>query len=284
MGLGGETRPALRQPAHSPCGHLWELTRNVAISFSTHAADSVDLFCIVQSFRMCSIWLHTCWTHGELCGTLIRAVKKGSKATTRSLQQALSDVPFVLADDGCFVMPRHLCFDLGADLGPRARAVPSYLEVARPLLMLLGATQGWCTLKQPFHDPTEWRLVSFQEPRPLTTSRVGPRGRKSSAPTPQRPQVRFWMVECHAGCRPRQRDRTSALSCLLYSVIGHPRRGDTNQKRVEYPCLDLDRCMFSGSLESFMRTEFGKVLIAWPSYISHLRFPAEVRLQLHRPR
>ena len=43
------------------------------------------------------------------------------------------------------VKARHLCLDLegGGDLGPTARAVPPYLEGARPLLVLLGTPSAF---------------------------------------------------------------------------------------------------------------------------------------------
>lgn len=102
----------------------------------------------------------------QCCMSLSTACKKGSRTTAAALIATLGETPFVLtggdaqlasisSESGgpaevavqlpAFVKPRDLCFDLenNIDLGPNARAVPSYLESARVVLALLGVPSAF---------------------------------------------------------------------------------------------------------------------------------------------
>ena len=58
----------------------------------------------------------------EPCCQLLRFV---SVVTVPAVDlQPLANAPFIVADDGELLQPRHVCTDLFSDLGPRSRALP----------------------------------------------------------------------------------------------------------------------------------------------------------------
>ena len=54
------------------------------------------------------------------------------------VRRALASAPYIVADDGTLVIGRHVCVDLFSDLGPHARAVPTYLAALTPFLVEVG--------------------------------------------------------------------------------------------------------------------------------------------------
>jgi len=60
------------------------------------------------------------------------------EAARSSVRRALADAPFLVADDGTLLPGRHVCTELFSDLGPYARACPSYMAALIPFLDEVG--------------------------------------------------------------------------------------------------------------------------------------------------
>lgn len=91
----------------------------------------------------------------KLCSKLTASIKKKQKKSTIDIKHSLSMCKFVMLDNGDLVYPHQLCFDLDEDLGPFARAVPSYLKNFSKLFSLIGTPM----LNQAKAPPVDELLV-----------------------------------------------------------------------------------------------------------------------------
>ena len=82
----------------------------------------------------------------------------GSRPETR---RALASAPYIVADDGAMVLGRHVCVDLFSDLGPHARAVPTYLQPLQLFLVEVGGALTSSALAAP--------EVTVSAPNPFET-------------------------------------------------------------------------------------------------------------------
>jgi hypothetical protein len=82
------------------------------------------------------------------CTMINRYLWEYPKAAAQA-QQYLGNLPFVLMDDGAFVYPSNVIYDLEKDLSSDARSPPEYLESFTKFLQLVGSPTVKVTANMP---------------------------------------------------------------------------------------------------------------------------------------